>query len=137
MSREHVIPRSTFADCAKDSIRNKLLAPAPLIALLDRLKVEHKTVADRAPNSDLVSMLASFRADLSEAIDSARNLDQWISVEELHQITGRPASTITALCRKHKQVIGATKMGGSWMIDLSTFSHYFNDTSLTSQETAP
>jgi hypothetical protein len=119
-----------------NSVRGRLLAAAPLIALLERLAAEHRSVTSRAPNSDFASILASLRSDLSRAIDAARKIDLWATVEQLHDLTGKPTSTLTRMCRKHGATIGAHKSEGLWMIDLPVFTNYLNNLSITHKEEA-
>lgn len=105
--------------------RSELLVAAPLSALADQLEQEIEVLQRRAPDSELVTTLRSVRADLLKAIETAREVAVWLSVEQVHEHTGVPVSTITRECRKRGKAAGAIKEHGSWWIHWPTWSRLF------------
>ncbi len=116
-------------------LERKFLASAPLLSLLADWENEQRLVARRTPNSDYAEVLRTITDDLAKAIDKAARVDSWVSIQQLSELTTRPTSTLTRLCREQRQLVGAKKVCGSWMIHLPTFMAFLDNPS-TEEEAA-
>ena len=102
----------------------ELLSPAPLLSLLEQINQELGVLKTITPHSDVTGAVARLRDHLMAAVEEARRADHWISVEQAQRITGRPASTLTRLCRLDGRAIGAKKVGRAWTIHLPTLQRF-------------
>jgi hypothetical protein len=94
-----------------------LICPAPLEALCATLQQEIAIVTRRAAHGELASWLKSVYADLERALDAARKVELWVTVDRAASLSTKPPSTISRWCRLHGQAIGASKTGGTWTIN--------------------
>jgi hypothetical protein len=78
------------------------------------------------PNSDTAFALESVERSLALAVEHAGTVRVFLTVAELHVVTGRPLSTLTRLCRLHKGAIGAVKVAGAWQIHWPTFERFLS-----------
>lgn len=104
----------------------RLLAPSPLLSLLALLDQKVAALRDMAPSSDVTAAMRRVRDDLATAIHEAAQVELWISIEEAHNMTGKPLSTLTRLCRSRGAEMGAKKVGRSWTLHLPTFSQFIS-----------
>lgn len=98
-----------------------LLAPAPFLKLLADLDSERQAIERRSPHSDLASAVASFATDLSRAIDQSRHTELWVNISTLHELTGKPVSTLRRICELSTEQVGAKKVHGTWSVHWPTF----------------
>lgn len=118
----------------KDNAR--LLAPAPLLSLLERVSNDRTVLERTIPSSDAARLLREIETLLDSAIEEASNADTFVSIERLHELTGRPESTLRRLCQRYGEIMGARKISGSWTIDWNKFEKAWNSGRLESVEFA-
>lgn len=98
-----------------------LLAPGPLVSLLERLSSDLRVLERTVPTSEATHLLRDVEKWLETAIDEASQTDAFMSVEDLNKLTGRPESTLRRMCQRYGEDIGARKIGGTWTIHWNTF----------------
>ena len=76
------------------------------------------------PSSDAVHALQRVHDDFSRALEEARHVAVFVSVKDVRALTGRPESTITRLCRRYGERIGARKVQGVWQLHWPTFEAF-------------
>ena len=101
-----------------------MIAPGPIVTLLASLREEAAAFRRRCPNGTVGEVLSSVCDDLATAIDEARRVELYLTVDELSEQIGRPRSTITRICRLHGSRAGATKVEGAWLVHWPTFDAY-------------
>jgi hypothetical protein len=116
--------------------KSALVSAAPFQLLCEEIDSELRHQRRRAPHSDLVSALASFREDLQRALAAARLATVFVSVDQVHVLSNRAPSTITRLCRKHGEKIGAQKIEGAWMINWPVFESFLSSSPPQTREDA-
>jgi hypothetical protein len=104
--------------------RPALVSAAPIVELIDQLQQEHDALSRRAPDSELAACIGSVVKDLALALERAGEVDVFLTVEEVWELTGKPTSTVRRICLTHGQAAGATKVQGSWMIHWPTFEQF-------------
>jgi hypothetical protein len=122
----------------KNAVTGSLVSLAPFLTLRNDLVRELDTLRTLAPGSDSVPALETLCERLESAIDCARNVDVWMTVDAVVEKTGRPRSTITRLCRSLGQAVGASKVRGAWTIHWPRFEDYLatGDSNLNKEEVA-
>lgn len=116
----------TVASGVSTDLRGRLVAIEPFVTLLEMWEHEAALVCARLPDSEYASMVRSFRTELLRTVEKARHAELWVSIDRLSELTGKPKSTLRAMCTKHGKEMGAKKMAGTWNVYLPTFNEYAN-----------
>lgn len=104
--------------------RNTLVAATPFTILLDELTSDITRIKRRTPSCPDIATLERFRDDLRRALDEARRINVWLTTREVHELTRRPISTITRICRDEGERAGAYWVKGAWAIHWPTFEAF-------------
>jgi hypothetical protein len=107
-----------------DRKRACFLSAAPMVALVDTWQDELAVLESHAPHGETTSTKRKDLDDLRRRIDDARNATVFVSIEELHELTGKPPSTLSRICRDYGKAIGAQKVNGVWLIHWPTFEKF-------------
>lgn len=94
-----------------------LLSAAPVLAALDEIDQQLRSLRALAPSSDATVALAQCHTILIDAIGRATAAHLVLSVHEAAGILGRSASVVARCCRT--ETIAAAKVGGVWQIGRS------------------
>jgi hypothetical protein len=91
-----------------------LLAAAPIIAVREELEKHVSDLRRLAPLSDATTALTLYLEKLAKAVEDARDLELFMSVEAAAVILGKSPNMVTYLCRTG--ALDAKKIGGTWHI---------------------
>ena len=105
--------RRTDEEVAGEAAPN-LLAAAPIIAVQEEMERHVSDLRRLAPTSDATTALALYLGKLARAMEDARNLELFITVDAAAVILGKSPSMVTYLCRTG--ALKAKKIGGTWQI---------------------
>jgi hypothetical protein len=92
----------------------RLFAAAPILAVCTELEQHVDDLRRLAPASDATTALTLYRDKLSAALNSAREIELFISADQAAVILGKSVSMVTYLCRNGS--LQAKKIGGMWQI---------------------
>lgn len=106
------------------------------MSLLDRISDDLVVLERTMPSNDATMLVRAIRGSLSKAIEDASHVDTFVSIEQLHDLTGRPESTLRRLCQRYGNAIGARKITGSWTIHWSTFEKAWKSGTLEMESAA-
>lgn len=113
-----------------------LLAPGPLVALLETVSSDRRAFERWLPSSEATHLLVNFEQRLSKAIDAGSLADSWVSIEQLANLTNRPASTLRRICKNYGPRVGAYKSAGAWTIDWRAFEKAWKSGTVNQLESA-
>ena len=113
-----------------------LLAPGPLVSLLERLSKDLSVLERTVPSNDATTLLREFEKSLNTAIEEASQQGAFVSIEQLHKLTGRPESTLRRLCSRHGEIIGAWKISNAWTVDRRKFEKAWRSGTLEMESAA-
>lgn len=111
----------------KSTNLHRLIAADPIERLLATMEIEIRLRTRRFTDPKLsteLQMLKSFKADLDEALNDARNADVIGNVAAAAELSKRPLSTVRRFCGKHLAAAGASWVDGEWSIHLPTFMNF-------------
>jgi hypothetical protein len=118
-----------FPEHAPGATSLRVLSSAPLLELAELLAKEAEALMRRAPQSEIASTISSIKEDLLRAINHASKQSLWLTVEQLHELTKKPGSTLRRECGQHGKLIGASKQHGQWYIYWPHYESYMNEPS--------
>lgn len=102
-----------------------LITAFPIIQFRDRLVDRLLTLEKYAPNSDAVATLKECVADVDRALALGRDTNIYMGVDEASSHFRRPRSTISRICRIKRELAGAKKVEGVWVINRHVMTDYF------------
>lgn len=121
MPRSPRLSLATTPPAHRAASSDSLGALAPWVALLAQLTDDSERLRRCMPWSADVAALERFRELVERTLAESRRADVWLTVRGVHAKTGQPISTITKVCRDHREEAGCYNPTGSWAIHWPTY----------------
>ena len=107
---------------ARPSAGVEVLAAAPLLDLVARLKAKRDEFQRLSPNSDAGPTMEWVAGLLEDAIKAGRSSTVRLAIADAARLYGRPLSSVRWKCKYHADDLGAIKASGAWTVDRRKFS---------------
>ena len=127
---------SVATDNSKETARSKvawatiekascvLVDATPVHRYLATLADDLARMEQYDPNGPAATTLRRVSAGLADALHLAAESEVFVSVQRASELSGKPVSTISRLCRLQSEAIGAQKVAGAWSIHYRTFEQF-------------
>jgi hypothetical protein len=108
----------------KPDTERAVIASAPIVATLHAIRSDIAGIRRWSPNNEVATALELMCEKMDRALREAQRTDVWLTVDQVAELSNRPPSTITRICRDDGADAGAHKVKGAWSIHWPTFEAF-------------
>jgi hypothetical protein len=102
-----------------------LIVSTPVLEVLADLERRVALLAECDPNGAAHHTLKLVVSALGAALRQGEETNTWGNIEYLHELTGRPKSTITEWAQKYGKDVWCWKRSGVWAVDINKFDTWY------------